>query len=342
MSPSTSSATEIVRRTFLKIDPEAVLEAVDSLDLRGSGRISAVIGVPLRNLQQRRDVAAFAQSAPVAALRALLELLSMVTLEKVIEALGEHSENPTHDELAAALDRLLSEGVTTDEVVEVLAFAIVEGFPAGAHCRRLLAERDEFELPALPEVTTTSSLVQPKEVDPHVREQRRARREEERKRKKGPSSQRPPRPAKAKSAEKSSLGASGPVAAPVAGSPGVLAERRRIVLTPAELERFNAMHPLCGTVVLVEVPFDAVDPEVPELKSKERPALIVAASPDALLIRAIYSNPSPTRSTFQPWRRLGFDHLSYIDDVRIALGDVAPEALKRLGQLSDQEWNAQL
>lgn len=342
MSPSTSSATEIVRRTFLKIDSEAVLRAVDSLDLRGGGRISAVIGVPLRNLQQRRDVAAFAQSAPAAALRALLELLAMVPLEKVIEALGEHSESPSHDQLVVAIEQLLAGGASNDDIIEVLAFAILEGFPAAAHCRRLLAERPEFELPILPEVATTSSLLAPKVIDPLVREQRRARREEEKKRKKGPSSIRPPRPVKSKPAEKSSSGVHRDVAVPIEESTDLVIGRRRIVFTPVELERFNPDHQMVGTVVLVEVPFDAVDPEVPELKSKERPALVVAASLDALLIRAIYSNPSPTRSTFQSWRRLGFDHLSYIDDVRIVLNGVVPESLKRLGQLSDQEWNALL
>jgi len=340
MSPSTSSATEIVRRTFLKIESDAVLQAVDSLDLRGSGRVSAVIGVPLRNLQQRRDVAAFASSAPVAAMRALLELLAMAPLEKLVEALGDHSENPSHDQLAAAVDQLLGSEITADEVIEVLAFAIIEGFPAAPHCRRLLAERPEFELPALPEVVVTSTLVSPKETDPLVREQRRARREEEKKRKKGPSSVRPPRPVKAKTTERSSV--SRAVATRNEGSPGALNERRRIVLTPIELERFDPDHPLAGTVVLVDVPFDAVDPDVPEIKSKERPALVVAACTDGLLIRAIYSNPSPTRSTFQAWRRLGFDHLSYVDGTRIALTGVTPESFKRLGRLNDQEWNAQL
>jgi hypothetical protein len=339
MSSSTSSATEIVRRTFLRVDTATVLSAVDSLDLRGAGKISAVIGVPLRNLQLRRDVSAFAQGAPVAALKALLELLAMVPLEKVIEALGDHADNPSFDQLAGAVDQLLGAGTSDDEVVMLLAFAIAEGLPAAPHCRRLLSERANFELPVLPDVVATSSLISPKQIDPQVREQRRVRREEEKKRKKGPSSVRPPRPVKNKPSQKTGSTPAPGVedATPVE----VMSERRKIVLTPLELDHFNPEHPLCGSVVLVEVPFDAVDPETPELKSKERPALVVAASTDGLLVRAIYSNPSPTRSTLQSWRRLGFDHLSYIDDVRVALSDVSIDAVKRLGSLTDQEWNAQ-
>ena len=78
------------------------------------------------------------------------------------------------------------------------------------------------------------------------------------------------------------------------------------------------------------------------MTSKNRPALVVAASDDAVLVRPIYSNVGSTRSLFQPWRRLGLDHLSYIDDARMAvtLSDTMP--IVRKGQLTDYEWNALL
>ena len=338
MSPSTSSANDLIRRTFLKFDPTVVLEVVDTLDLRGSGKISAVIGVPLRNLQQRRDVAAFATGAPPAALHAMLELLSLSTLEKVIEALAEHADNPNLDQLNTAIDQVLAGGATIDEVISVLAFAVAEGFPAAPHCRCLLEERPDFELPDLPDVDAPAPLASLKETDPLIREQRRIRREEA-KRKKGPSGVRPPRAGKAKNSSKATPAAAATPAALVVGQ---LPERRTIKLTPVELERFNPDHALAGTVVIVDVPYDAVDPEAPEVKSKDRPALIVAVSSDAVLVRPIFSNPSLTRSTFQPWRRLGLDHVSYIDDVRVALASVSPDSLTRLGRLSDLEWNALL
>ncbi len=336
MSSSTSSVNELVRRVFLKFDPAVVLEVADSLDLRGSGKISAVIGVPLRNLQQRRDVVAFATGAPPAALQAMLELLSMSTLEKVIETLGEHADNPNFDQLSSAIDQALTSGATVDDVVSVLVFAVAEGFPAAPYCRRLLDERPEFALPVLPEVLAPIPLASLKETDPAIREQRRIRREEV-KRKKGPSGVRPPRAGKMKSAPKTGPSATvAPIAPIVDQSP----ERRAIKLTPAELERFDPDHALAGAVVIVDVPFDAVDPETPEVKSKDRPVLVVAVSSDAVLVRPIFSNPSPTRSTFQPWRRLGLDHVSYVDDVRVALASPSHDTLKRLGRLTDSEWNA--
>jgi hypothetical protein len=112
--------------------------------------------------------------------------------------------------------------------------------------------------------------------------------------------------------------------------------------TPAELDRFDPEHALSGTVVIVDVPFDAMDPAVPEQNSKERPALVVAASADALLVRPIYSSAAPTRSILQAWRRLGLDHVCYVDDARVVLSVTPGEPLERVGRLTDQEWNAQL
>jgi len=337
MAPSTGSGAETSRRALLKISETTILSAVDGLDLRGHAKISPVVGFPLRNLQQRHDVTTFATTAPIAAVTALLELLAMAPLEKVIAALGDHADTPSFEQLSAAIDAVSSEGSSPDDVVAVLAFAIAEEFPAAPHCRRLFDEREELALPELPEVVTASTLVAPRETDPEVKEQRRRRREEHKKRKRGPSSQRPPRPSKATAAPKALAATPTPRALNDEAS-----ERRRPVLfTPAELERFDPAHVLAGTVVIVDVPFDATDPASPEQKSKERPALVVAASDDALLVRPIYSSTSATRNVFGAWRRLGLDHVCYVDDTRVVVS-VATESLERVGRLTDQEWNAQL
>jgi hypothetical protein len=333
--PSTpSSPAQYVRRGLLKISDATVLEAVDALDLRANARISAVVGMPLRSLQQRRDVTTFAGTAPIAAVKGLLELLAMEPLEKVIEALGDHSETPSYEQLAAAVDQLLANGSTDDDMVALLTFAIGEDFPAGPHCRRLLEVRAEFALPELPDVAPSSSLIAPKEVDAEVREQRRARREEEKK-KRAKAPARPVRPAKSKGEKK----AAATTPTPVRAGPATVPDRRRAILTPGELERFSPEHPFVGTVVLVEVPFDSVDPIVPEQRAKARPALVVAASDTGVLVRGIYSNPATTRVLFQPWRRLGLDHVSYIDGDRVAVALGNLDELERLGRLADDEWN---
>ena len=80
-------------------------------------------------------------------------------------------------------------------------------------------------------------------------------------------------------------------------------------------------------MVTTEVPFDSVDPVIPEQQSKIRPAVVVAASDQGLLVRGIYSNASATRSIF-----------SYVDVARSAVR--AGAEINRLGVLSDDEWNA--
>ncbi|HQU25921.1 MAG TPA: hypothetical protein PLS29_02700, partial [Acidimicrobiales bacterium] len=57
--------------------------------------------------------------------------------------------------------------------------------------------------------------------------------------------------------------------------------RRALRLTPLEASRFDPAHPLAGAVVVVEVPFDGVDPDAPEATAKARPALVVAGAPAA-------------------------------------------------------------
>jgi len=336
MTDAFANAATIVRGAFLRIDPEVTLKAVDTLDLRAHAKVSAVVGVPLRQLQQRRDVVAFATSAPLAAVKGLLELLALTPLEKTIELLGDHAESPTFEQLSEAVDQLLASGSTNDDVVAVLVYAIGESFPAAAHCRRLLEEREAFALPALPEVAATAVLAPPREVSAEIREQRKARREEEKRRKKSASSARPPRPTKAKGgATRPTTAATAPASAP-RPTPEV---RRSLLLTPLETSRFDTDHPLVGAVVVAEVPFDALDPAQSELKSKERPTLVVAGSPEELLVRPIYSNPSPRRIIFQPWRRVGLDHVSYVADERVVVSNRGPE-LQQLGQLTTPEWNA--
>ena len=339
MSPTSSSAIETARRAFLKIDSASVLRVVDGLDLRGHARINAVVGIPLRNLQQKREVAFFAATAPIAALRALLELLAMEPLEKVVEALGTHADSPSFEQLSAAIATVQATGSSVDDVIALLAFAIAEEFPAAPHCRRLLEDRPEFNLPELPDVVVAPSLLALKASDPQVREQRRLRREQEKLRKRGPTPVRPPRPVKAMTATKPPMKDSTLASTSVATSES---ERRRVSLTPSEAERFDPNHVLAGAVILVEVPFDAVDPLAPEMKSKERPALVVAANAEAVLVRPVYSSSAPSRSVFQPWRRLGLDHLCYVDDEKVSLMVSSLESLPRLGRLDDQEWNALL
>jgi hypothetical protein len=338
VSDASSNASTIVRRAFLKIDPAMTLRAVDTLDLRARAKVSAVVGVPLRQLQQRRDVGAFATTAPLAALKSLLDVLALAPLERIVAYLGDHAESPTYDQLARAVDQLIGSGSSFDDAVAALAYAIGESFPAAPSCRRLLEERAELALPALPEVIAPTILASPREVNPEIREQRRARRDEEKRRRKTNSPPRALRVSKPKSGAPPrpdvSVRALGESPSPTN------VERRRAPLTPLELSRFDADHPLVGAVLELDVSFEGHDPAQPEATSKDRPVLVVASSSEALLVRPIYSSPSTARTIFQPWRRVGLDHVSFIDGARVVVPYVPGATLRHLGHLTAREWNA--
>ena len=332
--PSSFTPAEAVRRGLACLDDALVLEVVSSLDLRPSTKISPAVGMPLRGLQQRRDVTSFVASAPLVAVRSLLELLVARNLDRIIELLAEHSERPTYEQMLAAVDAMRAEGVADADLAALLAFAVGEQFPAAEHCRRLIDERDEFALPEVEVVEPTGSLLTPKDVDPAVREARRQRREAA-KNKKKPASPSPPRPAKTRAV--ASVDAATPPAS-VSIAPA-LVERRRITLTPAEAKLVNADHVKAGMVVSVEIPFDSIDPALPDVRAKQRPAVVVAASESTLLVRGIYSNQFANRQLFGPWRRLGLDHVSYVSDERQVI-DVSETPVTELARLTDEEWNS--
>ncbi|NNN08519.1 MAG: hypothetical protein HKL85_04920 [Acidimicrobiaceae bacterium] len=343
MPALTASANDVMRRAIAKMDSEAVMRIVDALQIKGS-KLSAVIAVPLRNLQKKRDVTAFATGSPIDAVSGLLELLAMEPLEKVIEALGEHAETPTYDELLAAITTLRGASLSEDELVAVLAFAIGHDFPAAPHCRRILGEDETLALPEIEVSIGHASILSPKVVDETVREQRRARREEEKVRKQAQAAKAKADKSGPKSkVEKKKHTPSTTVTGVTAHNATLLASalevtRRAVALTPAEAAVYDATHPLAGWVVTTEVPFDDVDPIIPEQQSKIRPAVVVAASNEGLLVRGIYTNASPTRSLFSPWRRMGLDHVSYIEVTRSVVS--AQAEVNRLGALSAEEWNA--
>jgi hypothetical protein len=336
MSALTASPHDLMRRCVAAMDESHVLEIIDSMNLTGV-KLPAVVAVPLRNLQKKRDVSTFAAGSPIDAISSLLELLSMDPLEKIIELLGDHAENPNYEQLKASVDELRTLGGTRNDLLAVLGFAAGQEFPAAPACRQILDEEADLDLPELTITVGTTSLLSLKEQDAAVLEQRKARREEEKARKKAQAEK--AKAGKVKHEKKAKAApAPAPVTTPAPVAPVLAVTRRSVMLTPAELAQFDPAHALAGWVVFTEVPFDAVDPMAPELQSKHRPAVVLAAGDAGLLVRGIYSHDAPSRTLFQPWRRASLDHISYVDDRRI---EVSAEAdVTKLVKLTDEEWNA--
>jgi hypothetical protein len=102
---------------------------------------------------------------------------------------------------------------------------------------------------------------------------------------------------------------------------------RRALLTPAEKEEFDTGDPWVAGVVVAWVPFDAGHPdELSDLDQpgtsagdgKERPCVVIAGSPEHLLVRPGYSEGGlisrDWRSTpLRHWRSAGFERPTWVD-----------------------------
>ena len=118
--------------------------------------------------------------------------------------------------------------------------------------------------------------------------------------------------------------------------------RRRALLTPVEAEEFDRDDPWVAGVVLAWVPFDAADPDEPELDGKVRPCVVVAGSPTHLLVRPGYSEGGVRSRDWKSvpvryWRQSGFDQPTWIDvvAVRVPRPQTGPS-----GWLEPDDWNS--
>ena len=334
MPTPAAQSVHTARRALLTIDRAELLNLVDELDLRPGAGLNAAIGIPLKNLQKGRDLERFATLAPPAAVSALLQLVCGDALHIVVDELGDNSANPTHTELETALRAVRARDVTRDQALAVLVIAIVDAFPAAAHCQAIIDSDTDYALVELPETAPSARVTATKNVDPAVKEQRQRRREEQKAKKKPATASAPPRRSRAVAPP-----AEPKVSAEPAASPLPPEEWRAVRLTPRESERFVSVPPAAGTIVLAEVVFDDVDPLVPDQTSKERPALVVATSGDAVLVRPIYSLDGPGRMLFGPWRRAGLNKACYVSDDRVVV-ESPLHTLTRVGNLTVSEWNS--
>lgn len=342
MSSSSADGAQLIRRGLSHCDETVVLTVVDQLNLHSGARVDVLVVAPLRTLRKNRSVEQFAATAPFAAVRFLAELIANEPLERVVEILGDASADPSFDQLAHAVDQLLSESVAPSVIALMLAVAAADEVPAEAHCRALLSDRPEFTLPEIVVSAPASPLINPRTVDPAVKEERRRRREEHKQSRQRQLSRPPSRPApKAVSSRPSSAP---PVAAAVSTTPEPVPEfaRRRVLLTPLESAEFSTDHPLAGLFVELDVPYSGTERDDLAGTSKRRPVVVLAGSPEALLVRPVFSKPDIARAVLVGWSRLGLDHVSYValERVRVAVDTGGP--IRTFGRLTDEEWNSLL
>jgi hypothetical protein len=315
-----------------------------------SGAAKAAVNA-LNALRRHRDPAAVADRPQYrAALPYLAALVAEECLARTVDALGDHSEDPTREQLLEAVEEV--RGSFPDTTIAVMLASVAhDDLPSSALCAQILGDDPRFGLTDLDEEPGSASATEGEQDEttgttPEQRAARRAKKEKaaaERRRKAEMASRAEERVRRARKAERARARPS--VAHPTPEEPGGGAPRspRRAMLTPAEEEEFDRHDPWVGGVVFVWVPFESVDLAEPDLEGKARRCVVVAGSPAHLLVRPGYS-VGGTKSRdwkavpLRDWRQAGFDRPTFIDvhAVRAA----RPAGGTPVGWLSTADWNA--
>jgi hypothetical protein len=275
-------------------------------------------------------------------------------LAKTVEALGEHSDDPTQDQLLSALDEV--RGTFPDVIVGVMLASVADAdMPASDLCFEVAATDDRFGLTDWAEaVGPPDGLATPpgprpdRATTPEQREARRLKKQkdaEERRRKLEAARRAGEQVRRARKQERSSAGpaVSGKDRPDPSGRTGGAARlNRRASLTPLQEDEFDRHDPWAGGVVFAWVPFDSIDPDHPELDGKSRRCVVVAGSPTHLLVRAGYSEGGMKSRDWKAvpvrhWKRAGFDQPTWVDSDLLR---VTRPAEGPVGWLASEDWNA--
>ena len=271
-------------------------------------------------------------------------------LAAVIEQLGEHADDPTREQLLAAVDSVGAE--YDDTMVALMLASVADGDMAASDlCFALLDEDERFGLtgwrtflrdaPAPAEPRTVAG------VTPEQREARKAKKQrdaEERRRQTEAKARAAEQVRQAKKKERAAATERPATPAderpPMSVAPSL--GRRRAVLTPLEAEEFDAADPWAAGVILAWIRFDADDHDHPGIEGKVRPCVVVAGTPTHLLVRPGYSEGGVRSRDWKStpvrhWRRSGFDEPTWIDvvSVRVPRPQEGPT-----GWLEPDDWNS--
>ncbi len=365
----------VLRASVARVERPEMKAALDAAAEPGRGTPKAAVNA-LHALRRHRDpVGAVGRPAYRAALPWVAAAIADDCLADTIEALGEAAEDPSREQLVAALDQVRAD---YSDVTIAVMLATVAGAQMAASdlCFEILVVDPRFGVSAsLPsegsgadpekgpeagDAPADTARAYRAEPDAEAQAQKEARRlrkrqeaDERRKR------QEAGRRAADQARRARKQGRAGPSAgagrtgesilpAPTASAPRLT---RRANLTPAQREVFDAADPWVAGVVVAWVPFDGDGPDAADeagdpgspVDGKDRPCVVVAGSSDLLLVRPGYSEGGVKSRDWRSvplrhWRRAGFDRPTWVDfEMRsVPRQDVlAPRAW-----LDPDDWNA--
>jgi hypothetical protein len=272
-------------------------------------------------------------------------------LNRTIEVLGDHSDDPTAEQLRSALDEV---GASFSDVTIAVMLASVadSDMPSSDLCFELAVTDERYgltEWAAFDRRTDRPTAAPPsRQPTPEQREARRLKKQqeaEERKKRQEAARRAGEQARQARKKPRSSTGSS--AAAVATGEPALLGVPteviRRPVLTPLQRDEFDPGDPWVSAVVFAWVAFRGDEADRQELDGKSRRCVVVAGSPTQLLVRPGYSEGGMAGRSWKSvplrhWRKAGFDQPTSIDGEAVAVPrdpEVTP-----VGWLDPEDWNA--
>jgi hypothetical protein len=315
-------------------------------------QVPKAVGNALNALRKHRDPVGVVDKAQYRAAQPYLAaLIAEACLARTIEVLGEHSDDPSREQLLEALDQV---GESFSEVtVAVMLASVADGdMPASDLCFDILATDERFGLIHWSEFDTAVGAAPPAAgraaPTPEQREARRLKKQkdaDERRRRLASARKAGEQVRRAKKQERANAATGSEGTTTGAGQPVRAAAprlTRRAALTPAQEEEFDRNDPWAAGVVFAWVPFDSVDPSRPEVDGKSRRCVVVAGSATHLLVRPGYSEGGVKSRDWKSvplrhWRRAGFDQPTWVDvdSLRVPRPGTGP-----VGWLAPEDWNA--
>jgi hypothetical protein len=342
--------TAMVRAAVTRVDRNDLKSALDLTAAPGF-QVPKAVGNALNALRKNRDPATVVSRPQYrAALPYVAAAVADECLAQTIEVLGDHSDDPTKEQLLEALDQI-GESFPASTVGVMLATVANDEMPASDLCFEILAGDPRYGLTDWSEhetATTESPVAAPARpgVSPEQREARRQKkhRDAEERRKKMEAARKAGEQVRRE--RKKERTASSVNTAPKEKAPATSAAprvTRRATLTPLQEEEFDRLDPLVGSVVFAWIPFDTGVLDDAGSEGKSRRCVVVAGSPAHLLVRPGYSEGG-TKSRdwkavpLRQWRTAGFDRPTWIDAEALRVPR-DPEQTP-VGRLDPEDWNS--